>query len=164
MSLKSSKVKQPQEYLDGRTKQCFRDECDIQKIMARADRVGTISHLKKFEGVYADYADFDFFEQTQKLTRGREIFDELPGELRQEFGQSPAKFFEYVNDPANKEELLKKLPGLAAPGRQLPSTSPATADETAAALAKEVIGPAPTPKEEPIVPPTASQEAEKTSE
>ncbi len=159
MSLKSSNVKQPTEYKDGRTKQSFRDETDIQKIMARADRVGTISHLKKFEGVYADYSDFDFHEQTQKLTRGREIFDELPAELRQEFGQSPAKFFAYVNDPANSNELQKKLPGLAAPGRQLPTTSPATADETAAALVKEEIAPAPTPKEERIVPPAAPEEA-----
>ncbi len=164
MSLKSSNVKQPQEYKDGRTKQSFRDECDIQKIMARADRVGTISHLQKYEGTYSDFSDFDFHEQMGKLTRGREIFDELPAEIRQEFAQSPAKFFAYVNDPANVKDLLKKLPGLAAPGRQLAKTSPATADETAAALSKEENAAAPTPKEEPNVPPTASKEAEKTSE
>ncbi len=124
-------LEQVQEYTDGRTKQSYKDECDIQKIMARAEKAGTISHLTKFGGVYSDFSDFDFQEQTQMLTRGREIFDELPGELRQEFGQSPAKFFEYVNDPANVDELRKKLPGLAAPGRQMVSTRPATADEQA---------------------------------
>ncbi len=106
-------------YDDGKTKQSFADETNIEKIMARADRAGTISHLQKFEGVYGDFSDFDFFTQTQMLTRGREIFDELPAELRVEFGQSPSKFFAYVNDPANINELHKKLPGLAAPGKQL---------------------------------------------
>jgi len=119
-------------YNDGVTKQAYKDETDIVKIMARADKLGTISHLQKFEGVYADYSDFDFHEQTQKLTEGRQIFDELPMELRKEFGQSPADFFAYVNDPANKDDLQKKLPMLALPGKQLLSTKPPDADTEAA--------------------------------
>ncbi len=142
-------LKQPKNYKDGRTKQSFKDECDIVKIMARADKAGTISHLEKYEGVYADYSDVDFHKLTGQLTKGREIFDELPAELRQEFGQSPAKFFAYVNDPANKDDLLKKLPGLAAPGRQItnPTVAP-TADEEAAVAAAsepEASKPKPTP-------------------
>ncbi len=106
-------------YNDGRTKQCHKDVCDINKIMARFQVTGTISHLEKFQGVYADFSDFDFHEQTNKLTRGREIFDDLPAEVRREFSQSPAKFFEFVNDPANAGDLREKLPGLAWPGTQL---------------------------------------------
>ncbi len=106
-------------YVDGRTKQCYKDECDINKIMARFEVTGTISHLEKYEGVYADFSDFDFHEQTTKLAKGGEIFDALPAELRREFAQSPARFFEFVNDEANKEELRKKLPDLAKPGQQL---------------------------------------------
>ncbi len=129
---KDGRLVQPQSYPDGRTKQSFKDECNIEKIMARAEKAGTISHLEKFQGIYGDFSDYDFHEQTAKLTRGREIFDELPAEIRKEFGQSPAAFFAYVNDPENQEDLLKKLPALAAPGRQLLKTSPDTADEKAA--------------------------------
>lgn len=135
-------LQQVKKYPDGRTKQCFKDECDIQKIMARADKAGTISHLEKFQGVYADYSDVDFFEMTQILTKGREVFDELPAELRQEFGQSPAKFFAYVNDPKNKDDLLKKLPALAKPGRQLNPTVAPTADEEAVILKADTPAPA----------------------
>jgi len=109
--------KQPT-YTDGRTKQSFKDETDINKILQRAQKTGTISHINQFEAHYGDFADFDFFEATMQLTKGREIFDALPSEIRNEFSQSPAQFFDYVNDPANKDDLLKKLPGLAAPGRQ----------------------------------------------
>ncbi len=124
------------EFNDGRTLQCHKDECDIEKIMARFARTGTISHLEKYEGVYADFSDVDFFTQTQKLTRGREIFDDLPAEIRREFGQNPQAFFNYVNDPANVDELRHKLPGLAKPGTQLPTVANRNdADVTAATAA-----------------------------
>ncbi len=132
-------------YDDGRTKQCHRDECDIQKIMARFEKTGTISHLTKFEGVYADFSDFDFHKQTTDLARGETIFNELPAEVRREFGQSPQAFFDYVNDPKNMGKLHEKLPGLAAPGTQLPKTTPPTADEEAAA-ADPPPPPAPSPE------------------
>jgi len=109
----------PLEYNDGRTKQAFKDETDINKILQRAQRTGTISHLTKYQGRYGDFSDFDFFSVQNKLAEGRAMFDSLPSEIRREFSNSPAAFFAYVNDPANKDDLLKKLPGLAAPGRQL---------------------------------------------
>jgi len=105
-------------YLDGRTKQAFKDETDIVKMLSRAQKAGTMSHLQKYEGQYGDFADFDFLQSTLMLTKGREVFDALPSELRREFNQSPADFFDYVNDPANAEDLAKKLPMLAKPGRQ----------------------------------------------
>jgi len=144
------------EYKDGRTKQCFKDDCDIDKIMTRFNVTGTISHLSKFEGQYADFSDFDFHEQTTRLTKGREIFDALPAELRKEFSQSPAKFFDWVNDPANIDELAEKLPALAQPGQQLPRTASPDADlEAADAAASEgTTEPIPTP-------PEATQEATK---
>ncbi len=149
-------LRKPLKYDDGRTKQSFKDETDIEKIMARFDVTGTISHLSKWQGVYADFSDFDFHEQSTKLTRGREIFDELPAEVRQEFGQSPAAFFNYVNDPANADDLRKKLPALARPGRQLPITSPPTADVAAKQnAANEPVAPtppAPEPTPAPAVP------------
>ncbi len=127
-------------YEDGRTKQCHKDECDINKIMARFDVTKTISHVNKYQGVYGDFSDFDFFEQTQMLTRGREIFDALPAEVRDEFKQSPAAFFQYVNDPANKDDLLQKIPALAKPGLQLPKPPIETADhEAAVAAASEPV-------------------------
>lgn len=135
-------------YDDGRTKQCFADECNIEKIMARFETTGTISHLQKFEGVYADFSDFDFHEQNNMLSRGNEIFAELPAEIRREFLQDPAEFFKYVNDPANAENLREKLPALAKPGRQLPKTSPPTADAEAAEAAAIVPAADPPPPAE----------------
>jgi len=152
---------QIQKYEDGRTKQSFKDSTDIKKIMARFDKTGTISHLSKFEGVYADFSDFDFHEQNTMLARGNEIFAALPAEIRREFSQSPAKFFEYVNDPANAKDLRGKLPGLAEPGNQLPQKATPDADtEAAAAAANKPAGekPVATPADPPSALPAAPKD------
>ncbi len=136
---------------DGRTKQSFRDETDINMILKRAQKSGTISHLAKYEARYGDFSDFDFFEAQRRMAEGREIFDELPPEIRREFSQSPGEFFAYVNDPANVDRISQLLPELAAPGRQHVSTrGNLTADELTRADATAVDT---TPPEEAPEPP-----------
>ncbi len=126
-------------YEDGRTKQTFRDETDINKILKRAQVTGTVSHLAKHEGRYGDFSNYDFFANTLMLTKGREIFDDLPSEVRAEFNQSPAGFFQFVNDPANRDRLNELLPALAEPGRQnLPVSQTPTADADTAATAAAI--------------------------
>ena len=106
-------------YDDGRTKQAFKDETDINKLLAKAQKAGTLSHLQKHGAYYGDFANFDFDDAQFALARARSIFEELPSEVRREFEQSPAKFFAFVNDPKNASDLPRVLPELAAPGAQL---------------------------------------------
>ena len=110
--------KQPEEYTDGRTKQAFQEETDINRILQRAQVTGTISHLAAKGAFYADFADFDIESHQAKLDQAYSLFASVPSEIRREFNNSAAQFFEYVNDPANKGQLEKLLPQLAEPGRQ----------------------------------------------
>ncbi len=152
-------TKQPTEYPDGRTKQSFKDETDINKLMQRAQKTGTISHLNKNEAHYGDFSGFDFFEAQLKLTAGRQMFDELPSEVRREFDQSPAEFFEFVNDPKNADKLGELLPALAAPGRQLLDVNGnVSADETKARVASETP-PTPEPPATPVPDPSPGPDA-----
>lgn len=107
---------EPKDYSDGRTKQSFKDACDINKILKKAQVTGTVSHLAKHGPQYADFANFDFFETQLKIAQGKSIFEALPSEVRREFDQDPGAFFEYVNDPANVDRLAELLPGIAKPG------------------------------------------------
>jgi len=156
-------TKQPK-YKDGRTKQSFRDETDINQILKRAQTSGTISHLNKYEARYGDFSGFDFFEAQLKISQGREIFDELPVELRREFNQSPAEFFDFVNKPENVDRVGKILPALAAPGRQNLKTEPPKADESTVLEAKEIPPEAviPDPPEIPANPAPAASEPPST--
>lgn len=104
----------------GLTKQAFRKECDINEIMRRAQRTGSISHLQRHGASYGDFEGFDFSEAMNKIAAGKTIFEELPSEVRKDFDQSPAKFFEFVNNPANEGKLAQLLPQIAEPGRYFP--------------------------------------------
>lgn len=108
------------DYSDGRTKQSFKDQTNINKIMAKAARGGTISHLAKHGATYGDFSDIDDLMTAHKrLEKGQQIFEELPGEIKREFQNNPVKFFAYVNDPANADNLANVLPQLAQVGNQL---------------------------------------------
>ena len=136
------------EYEDGRTKQSFKDSTDINMILARAARGETISHLNKYEAVYGDYTDIpDLLTANERLQKAQAIFDELPSELRREFKNSVSEFFAYVNDPANMDDLERKLPALAKPGQQLPE--PRRTPERMAGLED------PAPEGQPEPPPAA---------
>lgn len=131
------------------TKQSFRQETDINRLLDRAQKAGTLSHLEKYQPMYGEMSDFNFFEAQVMLSKGREAFMELPSEIRKEFNQSPKEFFDFVNDPANKNNLAEKLPALAKPGRQIIDVSGKTppVDPPAAPAASEPSASVPTPSE-----------------
>ena len=106
------------------TKQGLEDETNINRLLSRAQRAGTLSHLQKYEPMYGEMADFDFLTAQLTLRKAQESFDALPSEIRYEFHNSPAEFFKFVNDPENKDKLAEKLPALAKPGRQHISLKP----------------------------------------
>lgn len=117
-----------------RTKQAFKDSTDINKLLVKGAREGTLSHLQKYQGQYGDFSDFDFQGAQNQLAQASTMFEELPAEVRREFGQSPEAFFKFVNDPENMDKLAEKVPALAKAGTQLPNvnrSSPATPDANA---------------------------------
>ena len=128
---------QPDDYSDGRTKQAFKDETDINRIMHRAQAAGSLSHVQKYAPVYGNFADLDLLEMQTQIDAAHKVFGDLPSEIRNEFRNSPAAFFQYVNDPDNQEDLLKKLPSLAAPGRQNIDVSGKTPPMTPSGVARE---------------------------
>jgi len=135
-------------YDDGRTEQCHKDACDINKIIARHARAGTLSHLEQYGKQYGDLAGFDFFEAQKQMAKAKTIFHELPSELRREFGNDPTRFFEYVNDPKNVNKLAQLLPALAKPGTQMPKPNkgavnvPPIADQRGVAADNTIASPA----------------------
>jgi len=111
-------TQQPTEY-DEVTKQSFKDETNVNKILARHMRMGTISHLQQWGGQYGDLAGFNFQEAQNQIAKANSMFEKLPSSVRNEFSNSPERFFDYVNDPEHKDKLAQLLPALAKSGRQL---------------------------------------------
>lgn len=115
-------TKQPSSYKDGRTKQSFKDETDVNQIIAKHTRMGTLSHLEQWGGQYGDWSDFDFQDAQNQIANANSMFETLPAAVRSQFHNDPARFLEFVNDPDNADDLATKLPELAAPRtRPLPT-------------------------------------------
>lgn len=147
--------------IDDRTQHCHKDDTDINKILARAQVEGSVSHLAKHGAHYADYSDFDFMEHQLKYNDGVNMFMELPSEVRREFNQSPGEFFAFVNDPANADRLRELLPAIAKPGTYFPDVSPATPPGSIANAPLEADAP-PAPSEAPPAPPSAAPPVQST--
>lgn len=143
------KHEREKDYSDGRTKQSFQDSADINKILAKAAQGDAISHLAKHGAVYGDFTDVeDLLTAYARLEKGQEIFNELPGEVRREFGNDLAKFYGFVNNPENRDRLAEVLPGLAKPGNQLPAFTIARPKEEPDPTTPVVVTPVVTPTAE----------------
>lgn len=87
-----------------RTKQSFRDECDINKLMARYDKTGIFPVGK--EGYrFGDFSSVGDYQSSLNLVNhARDQFDNLSLEIRKRFNYNPALLLEFVSDPKNYKE------------------------------------------------------------
>lgn len=87
-----------------RTKQEFKDDCDINRILARFQRTGALAHLAKYGPQYGDFSACDYQEAQNLILRARQMFDDLPSSLRREVA-TPEGFLTWIQDPANREKM-----------------------------------------------------------
>ncbi len=114
-------IKKPK-YEDGRTKQAFKDATDVNKILARAQVQGGLSHALKYgEAEYGELANIDLLDAHKRITLAKEIFSELPSEVRKEFNHDALKYAAYASDPENVNRLKELIPRIAEPDRFFPS-------------------------------------------
>lgn len=122
------------------TKQEFIKDCDINNIIKQFSQTGMLNHVRANQamGMYADLPDNLDFQNSMNLVRQAEdAFMTLPSKIREQFGQDPARFLAFVEDPANGDELIK----LGLRERPTPSPEPDTpAAPVAPAVPKEPPG------------------------
>lgn len=90
------------------TKQSFKDECDINRIMSKWEKTGVIDHVRQIQGQYGDFTDVkDYRSALDAVIQAQDAFDGFPAELRARFSNDPALFLDFVQDPSNMEEMIK---------------------------------------------------------
>jgi len=90
-----------------KTKQSFKDECDINRIMARYAATGTLDFVNRREAQFLDVSDIDFQNAMQIVTQSREAFMTLPSAVRDRFANDPAQILAFLADESNREEAIK---------------------------------------------------------
>lgn len=117
----------------GRTKQSFKDECDINVIIRRFLKTGQLDLAQRLEPRYGDATGIEFQAALQKVAAARTLFAELPAALRARFDNDPAKLLHFVHDEKNREEGIEL--GLFTKPAATPAPSGATTTPPAAPAA-----------------------------
>lgn len=130
-------VKEP-----SRTKQSFKDECDINNIVRRFEATGILDHVNRAaaQGLYVDLPDGLDLQASLEIVRvANEAFAALPAATRSEFDNDPVKFVEAFNNPSEAQQERFIALGLA---KDLRPPKPAPE----AVSAPPAPAPAPAPK------------------
>jgi phage internal scaffolding protein len=89
------------------TEQAHAKECDMNHILRQYQKTGLIKHAKENQGRYDDVTSQDFQEAMFLVTQAQNMFNELPANIRNRFGNDPAAFMDFVHDPSNQAEMAR---------------------------------------------------------
>lgn len=93
--------------LPSMTQQSFKDECDVNQILAKFVQTGVLEQSAR----PADYFDAsvvsDYRDALHQIQHAQNEFSELPSHLRKYFENDPAKFIDFVENPDNIDEGIR---------------------------------------------------------
>lgn len=118
---------------EGRTKQSFKAECDINQIMSRYLKTGVLEHVRDNAARFLDVTGADFQDAQLLVAEANSMFHSLPSAIRTRFENSPAEFLKFMENPANAQEAielgLQTAPAETStpPTGDAPKVAPATA-------------------------------------
>lgn len=98
------------------TKQSFRDDCNINVIMARFTKTGVVNHINPLSPLHEDFSGaVSYQEALHQVMAGDAAFMSLPSKLRSRFHNNPAEYLDFVADPSNTDEMVSLGLAIARP-------------------------------------------------
>lgn len=88
------------------TVQDFAKECDINEIVKRAQRTGTLPVVPQ-DLQFGDAPNETLQETMNRLSEIKGYFESLPSDLRLRFGNNAMAFAAWASDPANKPDMAR---------------------------------------------------------
>lgn len=112
------------------TKQSFKDDCDINKMIARYKTYGQpITHVNHNTPRYIDCVGVPEYHEAVAIIEAAEAsFTALPAKVRARFKNDPSEMLAFCADEKNRQEAIEL--GLIEPPKQ-PEKAPAPAPEQA---------------------------------
>jgi len=106
MKFKTAYGKKPRVIQDcgtiSRTKQSFKDECDINNILKKYQKSNLLEHVNTHQGDYSDLGDqLSYQESLNIIINAKNSFNTLPSSIRKQFENDPAQFLAFVSNPDN---------------------------------------------------------------
>lgn len=101
---------------DSKTRQSFKEECDINNILKQYIRTGVLTFTNKHAPQYGDFPAYDLKEALQVVKDANAMFADMPAVLRKRFNNNPEEFLEFIQSPDNRAEA--EILGLIEPKAQ----------------------------------------------
>lgn len=102
------------------TNQSDANETNINLIVAKYLKTGMIPQVSKLQPLYGDFTQIgSYTDALETIRAAQDAFMEVPAKIREQFGNDPARFIEYVHDPKNIDQL--RAWGLANPKIDTPA-------------------------------------------
>lgn len=112
------------------TEQHFKDECDINNIIAQFEATGVMPSGTR-QPMFGDFDKFpqDLMSSRRMFDEANERFMQLPSALRKQFDNDPTKLLGWLQDPANHDTavqygLLENVAQTPPQAQQQPQSQP----------------------------------------
>lgn len=90
------------------TKQEFKDDCDLNRIIERYTPQMLIESYNALKGAYGDFSDtLSHQEARQRVIETESWFESLPAQLRSMFDHDVSKCVDYLENPANQDQAVQ---------------------------------------------------------
>lgn len=101
------------------TVQSYKDDCDVNQIMSKYQRLNSITHFAKYSPQYGDFSPCDLQQAENMVLNAKKMFADLPSSVR-ELTRTPQGFLAFVQDPKNADKmrelgLVASPPSIAKP-------------------------------------------------
>lgn len=90
------------------TVQAFKDETDINKIIARVSKGADLTHVNSRVAQYGDFSNVpDYQSALDLVSRAQGFFMSMSPEVRERFANDPGRMINFLKDEKNYKEALE---------------------------------------------------------
>lgn len=99
------KVQVGVECRENKTRQEFKEDCDINLVLKRYKTKGILPIVTKAEARYGDLTGVDFQKAQDVILSANSAYMALPAKIRRRF-KDAGEFLSFLDDPENVDELV----------------------------------------------------------
>lgn len=93
---------------NSKVQQQFKDQCDVNHIIAKYIKTGELVHQTSMQLRYGDQASAaDYLMSMQKIVNATEAFNSLNPKIRERFSNKPENMLAFLEDNSNYDEAVK---------------------------------------------------------
>lgn len=91
-----------------KVQQQFKEQCDVNNIIAKYIKTGELHHEARKLGVYGDMSsEKDYLQSMQTVVDANHAFNILPSKIRERFSNQPSQMLAFLEDNSNYDEAVK---------------------------------------------------------